>query len=184
MTKLVEPPADWDCGIIISDIRRSGEPHTRKFEATLDGAVEYWGQDYTPSGPLCALVTAAWASGDIVVRVELDCGFCVPCYRCLTETGIAIKGDMRYIFSLRPGDDEDGEPDGEADIIRLEPCTAEIDMTPYIWETMILNLPERVSCAEDCRGLCAVCGTNRNDICCGCSEDGIDPRLEVLKKLM
>ena len=183
MTKLTEPPAEWDCGIYISDIHKSGEPRIEKFELGLNGAVEYWGQDYVPSGPLRVLVTAGWASGDIVVRLELDGKFNVSCCRCLGETGIAIKGDMRYIFSLSE-DEGIGEPDGAEDVIRIEPFKAEIDMAPYIWETMVLNLPERVLCAEDCRGLCPVCGSNRNELECDCSEEGLDPRLEVLKKLL
>ena len=192
MKKLVKHPAEWDCGIIISDIRKSGEPSIENFELTLDGAVEYWGQLYAASSPLRAMVTASWAGGDIVVHVELDCEFSVSCYRCLEETGIAIKGDMRYIFSLRQseasdekasgsGDEDTGEPDGAEDIIRIDPLKGEIDIAPYIWETMILNLPQRVLCAEDCEGLCPACGANRNRMECDCAEDNSDPRLEVLK---
>ena len=195
MKKLLEPPAEWDCGIIIADIRKSGEPRIENFELDLDGTVEYWGQNYAPSSPLRARVTASRASGGIVVRVELDCEFSVSCYRCLEETGIAIKGDMRYIFSLRQpeasdeetsrsADDGAGETGGGEDIISIDPLKAEINMTPYIWETMILNLPQRVMCAENCRGLCGVCGSNRNEMECGCAENDSDPRLEVLNKLL
>jgi len=193
--KLVEPPAEWDCGIIISDIRKSGEPRVEKIELKLGGTVEYWGQSYAPSSPLRALVTADWTNGGIVIRVELDCKFRVSCYRCLEETGIAIKGDMRYIFSLRQSetsdektsrssDDDIGEPDGAEEIISIDPQKADIDMAPYIWETMILNLPQRVLCVEECKGLCIKCGSNRNEAECACTEDDSDPRLEVLKKLM
>ena len=195
MKKIVSPPAEWKCGILISDIHKNGEPHLEDFELTLDGAVEYWGQDYAPSGPLFVSVTASWASGDIVVRADIEGRFGVPCYRCLEDTGIAIKGDMRYIFTLRhpeendekgnrSGDEDDGEPDGSVDAIRIEPFKAEIDMSPYIWETLILNLPERVLCGEDCLGLCPVCGANRNTNDCGCAEDETDPRLDVLKDFL
>ena len=182
--RISEPPAEWVCGIFISDIHKNGEPHIENFELDLDGAVEYWGQNYAPLSPLRTLVTAGWASGDIVIRVELNCEFNVPCYRCLEETGIAIKGDMRYIFSLSSEDEDIGEPDGAVDIIRIEPFKADIDMAPYIWETMILILPERVLCRGDCLGLCSVCGVNRNEIECDCSEDRSDPRLELLKKFL
>ena len=184
MKKLVEPPSEWACGILISDIHKNGEPHIENFELEFNGAVEYWGQDYVPSSPLRTILTAGMASGNIVVRVELDCGFTVPCYRCLEGTAIAIKGDMRYIFSLPSGDEGIGEPDGSVDIIGIEPFKAEIDMAPYIWETTILNLPERVLCKEDCLGLCPVCGTNRNETECDCSEDRSDPRLELLKNFL
>ena len=70
------------------------------------------------------------------------------------------------------------------DVIRIEPFKAELDMAPYIWETMILNLPERVLCAEDCFGLCPSCGSNRNKIECDCSADDADPRFEVLKNFL
>jgi uncharacterized protein len=47
-----------------------------------------------------------------------------------------------------------------------------------------LNLPEQVFCREDCRGLCAKCGANRNATDCGCEEKEIDPRWAGLKNLM
>ena len=182
--RISEPPAEWACGIFISDIHKNGEPHIEKFELELNGAVEYWGQNYISLSPIRTLITAGMASGDIVVRVELDCELTVPCYRCLEGTAIAIKGDMRYIFSLSSEGEDVGEPDGAVDVIGIEPFKAEIDMAPYIWETMILSLPERVLCKEGCLGLCSVCGANRNEVECGCSEDRSDPRLELLKKFL
>jgi uncharacterized protein len=38
-------------------------------------------------------------------------------------------------------------------------------------------------CRVDCKGLCAVCGTNLNTGSCSCKPDWEDPRLAVLKKL-
>jgi len=59
----------------------------------------------------------------------------------------------------------------------------EIDLTPLVREQIILALPSRPLCREDCRGLCPQCGANRNVQPCTCVEAGGDPRLAVLRNL-
>jgi len=51
-------------------------------------------------------------------------------------------------------------------------------------QTVILALPLKPLCREDCRGLCPQCGTNLNEKKCKCIVNEIDPRLEPLKKLL
>jgi uncharacterized protein len=59
----------------------------------------------------------------------------------------------------------------------------EVDLAPLVRETMILALPTKPLCREDCRGLCPRCGANRNGGECGCRQEWSDPRLEVLRDL-
>ena len=187
MRHLVSSPEQWACGILISSVHKNGEPHEERFELPFDDAVvTYWGQDYTPLAPLEVRITANYARDDIVTLVSLFGKFSLPCSRCLAETGIAIEGDMRYLFTLRNagGDDDGAVPDGELDVIKLDGFQAELEMSSYVWETLILNLPEGVLCKESCKGLCPVCGGDRNARDCGCAEDGSDPRLQVLKNLL
>ena len=49
---------------------------------------------------------------------------------------------------------------------------------------LLLALPTKHLCREDCRGLCPHCGKNLNEGLCGCREDKVDPRLAVLAQLM
>jgi uncharacterized protein len=96
---------------------------------------------------------------------------------------------MRYLFTTRccPREDDEcagDDEDGFIDAIEIDKFQSELDLSPYIWETIILNLPEKVLCREDCRGLCPVCGGRRNVCDCGCAADEADPRLEVLKNLL
>jgi uncharacterized protein len=58
-----------------------------------------------------------------------------------------------------------------------------IDLREVVREQILLALPEQVLCREDCRGLCAKCGGNRNLINCSCDRDEIDPRWAALKNL-
>lgn len=47
----------------------------------------------------------------------------------------------------------------------------DIDLTPYIWEELVLDMPYKFLCSEDCAGLCPVCGTNLNHEKCSCKID-------------
>jgi uncharacterized protein len=171
---------------LISSVHKSGEPHEERFELLFgDAVLEYWGQYYTPLAPLAVRIAANYARDDIVTSVSLSGAFSLPCSRCLAETSIAIEGDMRYLFTLRNiGGDDGAVPDGELDVIELDGFQTELEMSPYIWETLILNLPEGVLCKEDCKGLCPFCGGDRNARDCGCAADNSDPRLQGLKNLL
>ncbi|CCQ92373.1 conserved hypothetical protein [[Clostridium] ultunense Esp] len=58
----------------------------------------------------------------------------------------------------------------------------EIDLLPPLKEWVLLSLPPYPLCSPDCKGLCPICGANRNEKECGCETDQIDPRLADLAK--
>ena len=49
---------------------------------------------------------------------------------------------------------------------------------------ILLELPYKSLCREDCRGLCPMCGKNLNEGLCGCTHKSVDPRLAVLGQLL
>jgi uncharacterized protein len=59
----------------------------------------------------------------------------------------------------------------------------EIDVTPLIVEQVMLALPTRPLCAEDCLGLCDSCGANLNRETCDCADTGGDPRMAIFRTL-
>jgi uncharacterized protein len=59
----------------------------------------------------------------------------------------------------------------------------EIDLTPLIDEQIILALPTRPLCSEECKGLCPSCGKDLNTETCDCPRSAGDPRLAVLRDL-
>lgn len=59
-----------------------------------------------------------------------------------------------------------------------------LSLIPVFEEEMALELPTKLLCSEDCKGLCIKCGANLNKTSCGCVVKEIDPRLEVLKALL
>lgn len=55
-----------------------------------------------------------------------------------------------------------------------------VELTPYIEESFVINLPFSVLCKDDCKGLCQNCGADLNEGECGCNREVIDPRLAAL----
>ena len=46
-----------------------------------------------------------------------------------------------------------------------------VDITDDIREDILLSIPERFKCSEECRGLCPGCGVNLNDEPCRCKKN-------------
>ena len=59
-----------------------------------------------------------------------------------------------------------------------------LDLDELITSDILLELPIKMLCREDCKGLCPKCGTNLNESTCGCDTKQVDPRLEALRKLL
>lgn len=88
------------------------------------------------------------------------------CARCLEEASFDVVGEIEGYF-LIPGADE--EPDGiEEDEFEVLPADDTLDMAPLIEAALRLEMPLVPLCDEDCKGLCPVCGQNRNEGECAC----------------
>jgi uncharacterized protein len=58
-----------------------------------------------------------------------------------------------------------------------------VDLTASMREDIILELPQRALCAEDCKGLCPHCGKDLNKGSCRCKQSGGDLRWHALDNL-
>ncbi|MDI3546479.1 MAG: hypothetical protein PWR10_131 [Halanaerobiales bacterium] len=56
------------------------------------------------------------------------------------------------------------------------------DLTDIFIENILLAIPIKPICSEDCKGLCPVCGQNLNEDECDCDQEIIDPRLAKLRE--
>lgn len=55
-----------------------------------------------------------------------------------------------------------------------------LDLTDAARQYFDINAPMRPVCTEQCKGICLVCGVNRNERECACQENQIDPRWSAL----
>lgn len=152
------------------------------WDLPLPEETEHWGMVFGWTAPLSLKVQALRRGEGVVVTLLFKTEACAPCARCLATTPLAIKGKVRYFYSLR-GHDHDQEDFDEDQVIPLERSQREIDLSDPLWESLILALPAAVLCDEACRGLCPQCGADLNSGPCRCSATPADPRLEALKDI-
>ena len=116
--------------------------------------------------------------GKVTTELEL------PCSRCLEPFRMPVNNtfDLRYL----PASEVSTEGEGEVEEDDLEVGyyrDDQIDLNELLREQFYLALPMKPLCREDCKGLCAQCGTNLNAGSCNCAPAWEDPRLAALKNL-
>lgn len=99
----------------------------------------------------------------------------VVCSRCAEEYKKDFKLYFEHLLANNLVNDEND------DYIVVE--NSVLDLDALICEDIVLSLPNKFLCREDCKGLCSKCGENLNDGPCGCKKD-VDPRMAALLQLL
>jgi len=105
------------------------------------------------------------------------------CCRCLETVRLPVDFDFRYtLMPVRESMKDDVEL--QAEDLEFGFYQGEVvDLSPLIYEQIMLQIPMKVLCRETCRGLCPQCGANLNAGTCGCRAAPGDDRFAVLKNL-
>ena len=106
-------------------------------------------------------------SGKLILKLELDCHRCSKAF----NHEMSVDINERYLRSEKVSEDFyifSGN---------------EINLLPMLHDNIITNIPMKMLCSLDCKGLCEVCGSNKNENQCNCKVEQHDPRLEKLLKL-
>jgi len=121
---------------------------------------------------------------DIRLRGRLSAGLELQCARCLEP----VEQDVHREFELlyRPlgadaGRDELSVTDAEAEIGYYQGDGVLLE--DVLREQVLLALPLKVVCSENCRGLCLHCGKNLNQEKCSCTAPMEDPRWAALRQI-
>jgi len=116
---------------------------------------------------------------DFRIKLHLSSKARFVCDRCLKEFDAVIDIDQEQIYKT-----SSAEQDTDQDIISLSVDAIEIDFSDIMNEMIILNHPIKMLCRENCKGICAGCGTDLNENECQCHEAATDPRWDELRKLI
>ena len=101
----------------------------------------------------------------------------MPCRLCLEDVEVNVSEDVHFLLA-ETGAEEADDPD----VFLYDPNARTLDLRSAIRETWLLTAPAYVQCSEDCKGLCATCGTNLNESTCNCTPTTTDPRWNALLK--
>ncbi len=146
------------------------------------------GEDIEFAEPIVVEARLTNAGTEILAEVSVAGHGRVLCTRCLRPYEWHFSFDFRHEYL--PADEYEkqknrGEQEEKEITEEVLPFTVfegeVIDLEKEIRENIALQLPMRHLCRVDCQGLCPHCGTNLNEGECDCTEEEIDPRLEVLK---
>lgn len=117
-------------------------------------------------------------AGYISLTLHASVPFSTHCARCWKEISSVFSLEFKKgIAAENTLQNEDTD-----DYLIMKSDHVDID-TP-LTEAILLNFPMTFLCKEDCKGLCTKCGKDLNEGECGCEKKEIDPRLEILKKLL
>jgi len=122
--------------------------------------------------------------GILVLTAKVKGEVSTICDRCLKEMDLPLEFDMEekmvYVLDTkRFGSLPLDEVEEEYIIFKKD----DIDFAYLLQENILTNLPSKVLCDEDCKGLCPKCGKNLNEGNCNCQTKKIDPRFAILAKL-
>jgi len=108
-------------------------------------------------------------AGKVETAVRMKCSLCLGEY----DTEIASSFTVFYTKASGMALDEEVEL-AEEDLISKSYEGDEIDFAPEVAEQVIMEIPFKPLCKEDCAGLCSKCGVNLNETACNCdrSEGG------------
>ncbi len=121
---------------------------------------------------------------DIRLRARCTADFQLLCARCLQTIPYRSHLDFDLIFRPWGVDAEQGErsiSEAETEIGYYE--SSGLLLEDVVREQVLLSLPDRSLCREDCKGLCSRCGVNLNDTTCNCGQADVDSRWGALQTL-
>lgn len=115
-------------------------------------------------------------TGSLLVEGVFFLTLMMPCDRCLQNVEVPITVEFSHKV-LSP--EKDTAEEEEQSFM----SGYELDVDVLINNEILINMPVKVLCREDCKGICPVCGRNQNEGECGCDTFVPDPRMAAIKDI-
>lgn len=113
-------------------------------------------------------------------KVRMDAKFNVtivfPCDRCVEDVPKEFKIDVTKDVDLNLTDEDRIEQLDEISYIN----ETYLDVEKFVYNELLVNLPMKVLCKNDCKGICNRCGVNLNSQSCDCDTNELDPRMSKI----
>ncbi len=112
----------------------------------------------------------------LLLDAKIDVTLNIPCDRCLEEVKKRIFIESSKELDLTKKSVDECEDEDFEDFSSYIEGT-DLDADKFVYGEVLLNLPMKVLCKDDCKGFCNRCGTNLNHNECGCDTTELDPRM-------
>lgn len=163
---------------MIIDLKRIfvNENSTLPIEYSLDlSDVEHSG-NFPLKKPVLLNGTISNKAGLVRFQADISYTYDAPCDRCGVDTQEPVTARVdKSLATAIEGED--------SDTILLVP-DMKLDIDEFLYTEVVVSLPMKHLCSENCKGICLKCGKNLNQGECGCVTKEIDPRLQALADLL
>lgn len=102
----------------------------------------------------------------LLLDANFNANVVAECVRCLEDFPQPLTTEFQELFAYRSRHTKDAEFFVAEDGF--------IDLSPLVYENMLLAFPIKPLCRPDCQGLCTECGVNLNHTTC----EHVDSRVE------
>lgn len=156
-------------------------------EIFAPGQIDFTEESLQQETPLQATGDAellAHTEGEVRIQGKYSVEMGSVCDRCLGVARFPIDAGFDLFYrpiSFLKREEEVEIDEGEAEIGFYE--NGGIELEDVIREQVLLALPMQRVCSDSCKGICPVCGRNRNEGACDCLKGGSDARWSALSDL-
>ena len=116
-------------------------------------------------------------TGIVSLKALIEADYSADCDRCGTPSTKHYSIPVNRVLVTELANEE------ENDEMLVLP-EMKLDLYELVLTEVVLNVPFKHLCKEDCKGICQKCGKNLNEGDCGCNHKEVDPRLAVLLDLL
>lgn len=153
----------------------NNEGMVKQFDYQLDLSE----QELNGSKPFASPVRISGHAGNYTGIVELhataDFTLETACDRCAKPISLSLATKIFHTLVTSLNDETNDE------LLLVNELRFNLD--ELVTEDIFLDLPSKLLCSEDCKGICSKCGADLNAGSCSCEKE-VDPRLAALEQLL
>ncbi len=135
-----------------------------------------WGGTHPFQQPVRVIGAVEQSAGVVTLKAQVRYRYDGNCDRCTGEIHRDEVLEIEHILVVSLNHEDNDS------FVLID--NYQLPLDELVEEDLLLSQPLKVLCKEDCRGLCPQCGTDLNQGTCGCQQDTVDPRLQILKQLL
>ncbi len=119
--------------------------------------------------------------GRFQTAIEVDCTRCLSAFRMDVDLPIEEELPLASPVATTDEESEDELPEEEKEPLFLDNV---FNLSEYLRQAIVVSVPIRTLCSEQCPGLCQRCGKNLNEGPCQCEPEEADSPFAALKSLL